>query len=90
MEWSQVISNLFLRDLPFKIELNKWGRILMTPASNNHGHTQFEIGSKIKDGKKGHGKVITECSVQTSQGVKIADVTWISDDFLACFICPQK
>jgi hypothetical protein len=30
MEWSQVINNPFLRDLPFKIELNKWGKIFMT------------------------------------------------------------
>ena len=51
MDWSQVINNPFLRDLPFKIELNKWGKILMSPASNSHGHIQFEIGAKIRDGK---------------------------------------
>ena len=83
MEWSQVINNPFLRDLPFKIELNKWGKILMTPASNSHGHIQFEVGAKIRDGKQGQGKVITECSIQTSQGVKVADVAWISDEFFA-------
>jgi Uma2 family endonuclease len=83
MEWSQVINNRFLKDLPFKIELNKWGKILMSPASNSHGHIQFEVGAKIRDGKQGHGKVITECSIQTSQGVKVADVAWISDDFFA-------
>jgi Uma2 family endonuclease len=83
MEWSQVINNPFLKDLPFKIELNKWGKILMTPASNSHGHIQFEVGAKIRDGKQGQGKVITECSIQTSQGVKVADVAWISDAFFA-------
>lgn len=83
MEWAQLINNPFLKDLPFKIELNKWGKILMSPASNSHGHIQFEIGAKIKEGKKGQGKVITECSIQTSQGVKVADVAWISDEFFA-------
>ncbi|XCN72139.1 MAG: Uma2 family endonuclease [Candidatus Electrothrix aestuarii] len=83
MEWSQVINNPFLKDLPFKIELNKWGKILMSPASNNHGHLQFEVGAKIRDGKQGHGKIITECSIHTSQGVKVADVAWISDEFFA-------
>jgi len=24
MEWAEVINNPFLKDLPFKIELNKW------------------------------------------------------------------
>ena len=83
MDWAAVVSNPLLRNLPFKIELNKWGKILMSPASNSHGHIQFEIGSAIKDGKKGQGKVIMECSIQTSQGVKVADIAWASDDFFA-------
>lgn len=83
MDWAGVMSNPFLQNIPFKIELNKWGKILMSPASNSHGHIQFEIGAKIKDGKKGRGKVIMECSVQTSQGVKVADVAWASDEFFS-------
>lgn len=83
MNWAGVMSNPFLQNIPFKIELNKWGKILMSPASNSHGHIQFEVGTKIKDGKKGLGKVIMECSVQTSQGVKVADVAWASDEFFS-------
>jgi len=83
MDWAGVISNPFLKDIPFKIELNKWGKILMSPASNSHGHIQFEIGAEIKDRKKGRGKVIMECSIQTSQGVKVADVAWASDEFFS-------
>jgi Uma2 family endonuclease len=85
MDWSSVINNPFLKDIPFKIELDKWGKILMSPASNNHGHLQFETGVKIKDGKQSKGRVITECSILTSQGVKVADVAWASDDFIKKF-----
>ncbi len=85
MDWSSAINNPFLKDLPFKIELDKWGKILMSPASNNHGSLQFETGAKIRDAKKGKGKVITECSIQTSQGVKVADVAWASDSFIEKF-----
>lgn len=85
MDWASVINNPFLKDLPFKIELDKWGRILMSPASNNHGIIQFETGVKIRDAKKGKGKVITECSIQTNQGVKVADVAWASDSFIEKF-----
>lgn len=81
MEWSNVINNPFLKDLPFKIELNKWGKILMSPASNNHGRLQYEVGRAI-DKKKGSGKIIMECSIQTADGVKVADVAWASDDFI--------
>ena len=85
MDWSSVINNPFLKDLPFKIELDKWGKILMSPATNNHGSLQFETGVKIREAKEGKGKIITECSIQTSQGVKVADVAWASDSFIEKF-----
>ena len=59
MEWQQVIENPFLQDLPFKIELNKWGKILMSPASNNHGMRQYEVAKLIDTGKQS-GKIIIE------------------------------
>ena len=86
MEWASVINNPFLKNLPFKIELDKWGKILMSPASNNHGRLQFDTGVKIKDGKNNLGKVIMECSILTSQGVKVADVAWASDNFISKFV----
>ncbi|PWQ95443.1 Uma2 family endonuclease [Leucothrix pacifica] len=81
MEWAEVINNPLLQNLPFKIELNKWGKILMSPASNNHGRWQFKVG-KLLDEKKGSGEVITECSINTPEGVKVADVAWVSDEFI--------
>ena len=81
MEWQQVIDNPFLQDLPFKIELNKWGKILMSPASNNHGIRQYEVAKTIDVTKKS-GKIIIECSIKTTDGVKVADVAWASDEFI--------
>jgi Uma2 family endonuclease len=82
MDWAEVVDNPLLQDLPFKIELNKWGKILMSPASNNHGRLQFDVGTSINRAKQS-GKIIMECSIQTSEGVKVADVAWASDDFIA-------
>ena len=81
MEWANVINNPYLKNLPFKIELNKWGKVLMSPASNNHGRIQYEVGAYIDKHKVG-GKIIMECSIQTSDGVKVADVAWASDAFI--------
>ncbi len=81
MNWQEVCDNPLLKDLPFKIELNEWGQIVMTPASNKHGHYQSKIirylGQKISA-----GDLIAECSVQTPEGVKVADAAWVSDQFL--------
>jgi Uma2 family endonuclease len=83
MQWSEVIANPFLQNLPFKIELNKWGKVEMSPASNQHGLVQGDVYTELK--RKRGGKVIIECSVQTTEGVKVADVAWISNAKYAQF-----
>jgi len=82
MEWTDVVDNPLLQDLPFKIELNKWGKILMSPASNNHGNLQFKVGNLINSAKH-NGEIIMECSINTPKSVKVADVAWASDKFIA-------
>ena len=77
MQWADVLNNPWLQNLPFKIELNRWGRIEISPASNQHGAKQVELAAELR--KKRGGKVIVECSVQTSDGVRVADVAWVSN-----------
>ena len=84
MEWAEVVDNPLLKDLPFKIELNKFGKLLMSPASNQHGQIQIEIGHNLMN-QLPEGKVIAECSIQTLEGVKVADVAWASDEFIETF-----
>jgi Uma2 family endonuclease len=81
MEWAEVINNPLLQNLPFKIELNKYGQLLMSPASNWHGSAQIQVGHAMKQKRRG-GEVIAECSIQTRDGVKVADVAWASDEFM--------
>lgn len=84
MEWAEVIKNPLLQNLPFKIELNRFGKLLMSPASNRHGSVQFDIGVGIMNSRKS-GRIITECSINTSDGVKVADVAWALDEFISEF-----
>ena len=81
MQWSEVIDNPYFKDLPFKIELNRYGKVEMTPASNKHGRLQFHIGTLLARKLK-KGEVLTECSVQTTDGVKVANVAWCSKAFI--------
>lgn len=76
MQWSEVINNPFLQDLPFKIELNRWGKIEMSPASNKHSIVQATVYDELA--KKRGGRAISEYSVQTTNGVRVADVVWFS------------
>ncbi len=82
MEWNQVLEHPSLQNIPFKIELNEWGKIVMTPASNLHGNLQVKIAMKLMLLLK-EGEVSAEVSIQTSKNVKVADVAWASADFIS-------
>jgi Uma2 family endonuclease len=80
MNWQQICNNPAFNDLPFKFETNEWGKIEMSPASNTHSVYQSLIMKWfITSGQQ--GLPISECSVQTTKGVKVADVAWASLGF---------
>ena len=81
MLWSEVINSPYLKDLPFKIELNRYGKIEMSPASNKHGRLQVYLSILLERQLK-KGVALTECSIQTCEGVKVADVAWCSREFI--------
>ena len=81
MDWKEVIEHPSLKDLPFKIETNEWGNILMTPASDKHGIYQSLV-VRLLGRLAAQGWTSTECPIQTSGGVKVADVAWRSVAFL--------
>jgi Uma2 family endonuclease len=84
MQWSEVIADPTLRDLPYKIELNKWGIIEMSPASNWHALAQGKLAGLLR-GYFQFGEVMVECSIQTADGVRVPDVAWSSDEFLQTY-----
>lgn len=78
MRWEEVCENKQLQDLPFKIELNKWGQIVMSPVKIKHSFYQGRIQRLLESLLK-TGEVMPECAINTSDGVKVADVVWCSD-----------
>lgn len=82
--WQDALENPYLQNLPFKIEINKFGQLLMSPASNWHGITQNKVARLIENEKQ-NGVIIIECSILTSEGVRVADIAWASDEFYAEF-----
>ena len=81
MEWSQVLKDSSLQNLPYKIELNQFGKIEMSPASNRHGYLQSRMGIVFEQ-QLPNGIAITECSILTPMGVRVPDVAWASEAFL--------
>jgi Uma2 family endonuclease len=80
--WAELAADPVLRDLPFRMELNKWGHIEMTPpASPGHMRIATRLALLLREALG--GDAFTECAIATASGVKIADVVWCSDGFLA-------
>lgn len=81
MDWQEVCENKYLQDIPFKIELNKWGQVVMSPAQPKHniyqGIIQNLLASMVES-----GLAFPELAIQTADGVKVADVVWASEQRL--------
>lgn len=95
MTWEQVCEDKSLQDLPYKIELNRLGQIIMSPTRYKHGFFQSEIASLLKR-LLPQGFVVVECAVETSDGTKVADVAWcsperhqINKEEFSCTIAPE-
>jgi hypothetical protein len=86
LQWADVLNDKSLQNLPYKIELDAKRRIVMTPASNRHGMYQFKIGALLSRMMR-DGQIINECSIETLDGVKVADVAWASEEFLKKHRC---
>ncbi len=80
MQWQDVLLDKTLQDLPYKIELNEYGKIEMSPASFIHSLLQGEIAKRL--GEQSNGRIFTELAIQTSMGVRVPDVSWGSDGYV--------
>jgi len=76
--WEQLCEDKRFQDLPFKIETNARGQILMSPTCMYHGSNAYRIARLLERLMEG-GEVIVECAVETADGVKEADTAWVSE-----------
>lgn len=78
MEWQEVCEHPSLKDLPFKIELNERGQIIMSPVKVSHSAYQGQIEFFLRTLMK-KGMALPECAIRTRKGTKVADVVWVSE-----------
>jgi Uma2 family endonuclease len=84
LRWDEICRDPSLQDLPYKIELNAWGKIEMSPASNRHARLQGALAAELARQLPG-GTILTECSLLTRIGIRVPDVAWASASFMASY-----
>ena len=77
--YRELCASPIFAKLPGKIELDTWGRMLMSPASNYHGIIQGRLVQRLLVLA---GQAMVETSVLTSIGLLVADVAWASSEFM--------
>jgi Uma2 family endonuclease len=79
--WNELCRDPSLEDLPYKIELNAWGKVEMSPPSVPHARHQTEVAVQLRR-QLVEGITMTECPVLTDIGVRVPDVVWASNSFM--------
>jgi Uma2 family endonuclease len=95
MNWQEVCDNPQLKNLSFKIELNEYGQVVMSPLKVFHSLLQGKI-ERLLLRYISEGEVFPECAIYTQKGTKVADVVWVSNERLQqikyeveCSIAPE-
>ena len=76
--WEAIGRDPLVRNWPGKVETDRYGNpIMMCYSEFSHGGRQFDIGALLQKHAP-DGKVTVECPISTSEGIKVADVVWLS------------
>lgn len=80
LTWDQICEDRSLANLPYKIETNRYGQIVMSPAKHWHSKRQSDIHAWLAR-QANNGQLLVEAAIATNEGVKVADVAWCSETF---------
>jgi Uma2 family endonuclease len=79
MTWEQICEDPHLRDLPYKIEQDRYGRIVMSPVKSDHSEYQGKLAALLTQLLPGWS-ILVECAIDTPEGTKVADVAAMTRD----------
>lgn len=95
MTWADLCNDKNLQDLPYKIELNKAGKIIMSPRRNRHGYFAGKI-ARLLAKLMSQGETLVEVGVDTDDSTKVADAVWASPEIFevikdeaSCSVAPE-
>jgi hypothetical protein len=69
--WGELCRDPSLEDLPYKIELNAWGKIEMSPANNRHGRLQALLATELYRQLQGNIRYFTASGQKPKSGFPV-------------------
>lgn len=80
VRYRDLCEDVRFSNLPGKIELDLWGRMVMSPASTYHGMVQSRLCQRLA---ALGGESFAEAPIVTGMGLFVADVAWGSAQFIS-------
>lgn len=77
--WHRALHDPQLQDLPFKIETNAYGQLVLSPHKPHHSRQQSTILRLLDQHVDVPGEATVELAVETPAGIKVPDVVWMSE-----------
>jgi len=77
--WDEIASDPLLSELPYKVETNNRGQLILSPHKAAHADAQGDIIALLSEYAEG-GRARPEFPIVTSKGTKVIDVVWITSD----------
>jgi Uma2 family endonuclease len=78
-QWQDLVEDPSLQDLPYKIETNEHGQLVLTPHTNRHSRLQEALQNLLREHAP-DGRHPPEFALATPDGVKAPDVVWMSPE----------
>jgi len=79
--WQEIVADPTLQDLPYKVETNHRGQLVLSPQTNRHSLQQKAVEKEL-DTLLSDGEAFPEWAIATAGGTKQADIIWASDERL--------
>lgn len=77
--YRKMCEDPYFANVPGKLEVDTWGRIIMSPASTYHGKLQARLAQRLAVLQ---GQAYVELAIATSAGLFVPDVAWASAGFI--------
>jgi Uma2 family endonuclease len=79
--WQTIVDDPLLSELPYKVETNRRGQIVLSPHTTFHSRQQKRVMKRL-DELLSSGEAFQEWPIVTAGGTRQADVIWASDERL--------
>ncbi len=79
VRWREILEDPRFANFVGKLDLDRWGRIVVSPVNTEHGGLAGELSHLLRS--QLGGRTLVEVGVRTKEGVFAPDVAWCSNEF---------